>query len=123
MINYSSSVIAMYCNTSSQATLTNVVTSVIMKFHAEDTDYAVTATMTLPVDLAPPLSEEFVPLGDLDESVVKAWVEGSSKMNYVYGQLEKSLAAARTDQWVTAVKLPWVTETSNTATEEPTSES
>jgi len=115
MIEYSHSVQDVHCSTENTQ-LPMTVTSVLMKYHAVDTEHAVTATVTVLVSFDTPQSDTFVPFDSITEDILMSWVDqeptGTAHAHYL---LNSSLTSEREEKSKVSRKFSWMNKDSDLA--------
>lgn len=123
MIEYSHSVQDVHCSTENTQ-LPMTVTSVLMKYHAVDTEHAVTATVTVLVSFDTPHPDTFVPFDSITEDILMSWVDqeptGTAHAHYL---LNSSLTSEREEKSKVSRKFSWMNKDSDLAVSTESTES
>ena len=123
MIEYSHSVQDVHCSTEN-IQLPMTVTSVLMKYHAVDTEHAVTATVTVLVSFDTPHPDTFVPFDSITEDILMSWVDqeptGTAHAHYL---LNSSLTSEREEKSKVSRKFSWMNKDSDLAVSTESTES
>jgi len=123
MIEYSHSVQDVHCSTENTQ-LPMTVTSVLMKYHAVDTEHAVTATVTVLVSFDTPHPDTFVPFDSITEDILMSWVDqeptGTAHAHYL---LNSSLTSEREEKSKVSRKFSWMNKDSDLARSTESTES